>query len=102
MVKISDVAALAEVSPAVVSRVLSGDKALRGSVGTRERVIAAARELEYVPNHAAQSLRTARAGTVALVIPDVTSAVFAELTQGAEEEAMSRGLAIMLGRGKRL
>ena len=102
MVKISDVAALAEVSPAVVSRVLSGDKALRVSVGTRERVIAAARELDYVPNHAAQSLRTARAGTVALVIPDVTSAVFAELTQGAEEEAMSRGLAIMLGRGKRL
>ena len=102
MVKISDVAALAEVSPAVVSRVLSGDKALRVSDGTRERVIAAARELDYVPNHAAQSLRTARTSTVALVVPDVTSAVFAELVRGAEAEAVSRGLAIMLGRGERL
>jgi LacI family transcriptional regulator len=102
MVKLSDVAALAEVSPAVVSRVLSRDKALRVSDGTRERVIAAARELDYVPNHAAQSLRTARSSTVALVVPDVTSAVFAELTRGADAEAASRGQAIMLGRGERL
>ncbi len=102
MVKLSDVAARAGVSPAAVSRVLSGDATVRVSAETRERVLAAARELEYVPNHAARALRTARTSTVALVVPDVTSAVFAELARGAEQEASDRGLAIVLGRAERL
>lgn len=97
-VRISDVAAHAGVSTAAVSRVLSGDASLRVSAATRERVMAAARELNYVPNHAGRSLRTSRSRTIALVVPDVTSAVFAELAAGAEREAASRGLAIVLGR----
>lgn len=102
MVKISDVAALAGVSASAVSRVLSGDVTLRVSPDTRERVVAAARRLAYVPNHAARSLRTSRSRTIALVVPDVTSAVFAELAGGAESEAASRGLAIVLARAERL
>jgi len=102
MVKISDVAALAGVSPSAVSRVLSGDTTLRVSDATRERVITAARDLDYVPNHAGRSLRTSRSSTIALVVPDVTSAVFAELAAGAEREAVTRGLAIVLGRAERL
>ncbi|GAA1208272.1 LacI family DNA-binding transcriptional regulator [Rhodoglobus aureus] len=102
MAKISDVAALAGVSASAVSRVLSGDPSLRVSASTRERVIAAAKELAYVPNHAARSLRTSRSRTIALVVPDVNSAVFAELASGAEDEAASRGLAIVLARAERL
>jgi LacI family transcriptional regulator len=102
MVKLSDVAARAGVSPAAASRVLSGDSTVRVSEATRQRVMVAARELDYVPNHAARSLRTARTRTLALVVPDVTSAVFAELAGGAETEATSRGLAIVLGRSERL
>jgi LacI family transcriptional regulator len=102
MVKINDVAALAGVSPSAVSRVLSGDATLRVSEATRERVIAAAQHLDYVPNHAGRSLRTSRSSTIALVVPDVTSAVFAELAAGAEREAASRGLAIVLGRAERV
>lgn len=102
MVKISDVAALAGVSPSAVSRVLSGDATLRVSEATRDRVLAAARDLDYVPNHAGRSLRTSRSSTIALVVPDVTSAVFAELAAGAEREAVARGLAIVLGRAEYL
>lgn len=102
MVKISDVAALAGVSPAAVSRALSGDKTLRVSEATRARVFDAARKLDYVPNHAGRSLRTARSGTLALIVPDVTSAVFAELAAGAEEEAATRDMAIVLGRSESL
>ncbi len=102
MVKLTDVAALAGVSPAAASRVLSGDKTVRVSDATRERVMDAAQQLDYVPNHAGRSLRTSRNSTVALVIPDVTSAVLAELANGAEEEAAARGLAIVLGRAERL
>jgi LacI family transcriptional regulator len=102
LAKISDVAALAGVSASAVSRVLSGDATLRVSAATRERVLAAALQLAYVPNHAARSLRTSRSRTIALVVPDVTSAVFAELASGAEDEAASRGLAIVLARAERL
>jgi LacI family transcriptional regulator len=102
MVKISDVAALAGVSASAVSRVLSGDATLRVSEATRERVMAAAAQLDYVPNHAGRALRTSRTRTIALVVPDVTSAVFAELAGGAEREAAARGLAIVLGRAERL
>jgi LacI family transcriptional regulator len=102
MVKISDVAALAGVSPGAVSRVLSGDATLRVSAETRERVLAAALQLDYVPNHAARSLRTSHTSTVALVVPDVTSAVFAELAGGAEDEAARRGFTIVLGRAETL
>ena len=102
MVKIGDVAALAGVSTSAVSRVLSGDGTLRVSPATRERVLAAAHDLAYVPNHAGRSLRTSRSRTIALVVPDVTSAIFAELANGAEREAASRGLAIVLARAERL
>jgi LacI family transcriptional regulator len=102
MAKISDVASLAGVSTAAVSRILSGDAKLRVTDETRERVLAAARELRYVPNNAARSLRTARTRTIALVVPDVTSAVYAELARGAEDEAEARGYALVLGRAERL
>ena len=102
MVKISDVAALAGVSASAVSRVLSGDTTLRVSDETRGRVLEAARQLDYVPNHAGRALRTSRSATFALVVPDVTSAVFAELAAGAEREAASRGLAVVLGRAERV
>ena len=52
MVKLTDVAALARVSPSAASRVLSGDVTVRVSEATRERVLDAARQLDYVPNHA--------------------------------------------------
>lgn len=102
MAKISDVASLAGVSTAAVSRILSGDVKLRVTEETRERVLAAARELRYVPNNAARSLRTARTRTIALVVPDVTSAVYSELARGAEDEAAARGYALVLGRAEHL
>ena len=102
MVKLTDVAALAGVSPSAASRVLSGDTSVRVSDATRERVLDAARQLDYVPNHAGRSLRTSRSSTIALVVPDVTSAVFAELANGADQEAAARGLAIVLGRAERI
>ena len=47
MVTISDVAKLAQVSPAVVSRVLNDDATLRIGTDTRERVLSAVAELNY-------------------------------------------------------
>lgn len=60
-----DVAARAGVSPMTVSRVINGRPGVRTE--TRERVLAAMRELEYRPNVAARALVTGRSHTIGVV-----------------------------------
>lgn len=94
MVTISDVAKHAQVSPAVVSRVLNDDPSLRIGVETRARVLSAVEELDYVPRHAARSLRMHLPSVLSLVLPDATSAVHANLIRGVESAAFGRNLVI--------
>ena len=93
MVTISDVAKHAQVSPAVVSRVLNEDPSLRIGVETRARVLSAVDELNYVPRHAARSLRMHLPSVLSLVLPDATSAIHSELIRGVESAALERNLA---------
>jgi DNA-binding LacI/PurR family transcriptional regulator len=60
----ADVARLAGVSRATVSYVLNGSAAGRVGESTQEKVLEAARQLGYVPNAAARSLRAGRSGLV--------------------------------------
>lgn len=62
-----DVAAATGLSQPTVSRILSG-KGDRFRAGTREKVLAAARELEYLPHAGARSIRTGRHGAFALLL----------------------------------
>ncbi|MEX1335334.1 MAG: LacI family DNA-binding transcriptional regulator, partial [Candidatus Limnocylindrales bacterium] len=66
---IADVARQAGVDRAVVSKVLSGDPALRVREETRERVKAAAAALDYRPNFHARGLARAQAGAIGLLVP---------------------------------
>lgn len=59
-----DVASLAKISGATVSRVLSGRNDLSISPDTRAKVLEAARELGYVPNSAARALTSGKTGIV--------------------------------------
>jgi LacI family transcriptional regulator len=102
MANIRDVAALAGVSVGAVSRVLSDDPTLRVGDDTRRRVKDAAASLNYVPSHAARALRMSKAGALALVLPDVNSAVITELVRSVEEAAAERGVNLMLARATRL
>ncbi|MFC9974473.1 LacI family DNA-binding transcriptional regulator [Spirillospora sp. NPDC127200] len=77
---IKDVAAAAGVGIATVSRVLSGSGSV--SAATRERVLAAARALDYRPSAVGRSLKTRRTGGIGLVVPDVTDPFCAELVAG--------------------
>jgi DNA-binding LacI/PurR family transcriptional regulator len=64
----SDVARSAGVSRAVVSVVLNGAHGnVKVAPATRERVLAAAADLGYAPNRAAQALRRRRSGTIGFV-----------------------------------
>lgn len=95
MANIRDVSRAAGVSTATVSRALSG----RGYVNaaTRERVLAAAAELGYVPNALARGLKTRRSGLVGLIVPQLYDPIFATIAQGVEEVASAAGLQVMLG-----
>ncbi|PRY59957.1 MULTISPECIES: LacI family DNA-binding transcriptional regulator [Glycomyces] len=100
MAKLSDVAARAGVSVSAVSRVLSGDPAARVSEATRDRVRKAAAEVGYHPNFAGRALKLARTDVIALIVPDVTNALFTELTRGVEDEAVARGCVMLLARSE--
>jgi LacI family transcriptional regulator len=95
---LSDVAALAGVSISAVSRVLSNAPSSRVSDGTRQRIEDAARTLNYHPNFAARALKFSRTNVIALVVPDLTNAIFSELMRGVEEAAAELDYMVLLAR----
>lgn len=91
---IRDVARRAQVSVASVSRALNGLDNV--SSETRERVLAAANELGYVPHAGARSLSLARAHTIGVVLPDLHGEFFSEIVRGMDREASRRGYLLLL------
>jgi LacI family transcriptional regulator len=85
------VARRAKVSQAMVSYVMSGNAVVTAPAETRRRILAAADELGYVPNRAAQTLRTRRTYTVAGVIPDITNPFYPALERGIQDALEPRG-----------
>lgn len=96
MATVNDVARLAGVSTGTVSRVLSGDESLRVRPETRDRVIEAARKLDYTPNHAARSLRRSRAGLLGIAVHDTTNPVYAAIMEGAQQAAIEAGYMMLV------
>ncbi|MFJ8624947.1 LacI family DNA-binding transcriptional regulator [Kitasatospora sp. NPDC093550] len=85
----ADVAKLAGVSHQTVSRVLNGAPHVRPD--TRDRVLAAIRELDYRPNSAARALVTRRSQTLGVVSFDSTLYGPASMLDGIEQAARSAG-----------
>lgn len=94
-VTMRDVAKLAHVDAAVVSRVLRSDPTLSVRQETRDRIHAAVTKLDYRPNPAARSLRTSRANAYGLIIPDFHNTVYAGIIEGAQQAALDRNCALL-------
>ena len=92
--KLRDVAAVAGLSPATVSRYLNGNIALPQA--TRDRIDAAIGALGYRPNLLARRLSTGRSGTIGLVVPDIANPFFAAIAKGVGAEARVQGYALSL------
>lgn len=90
----SDVAALAGVSSATVSRVLNNNATVDPEYA--ERVRAAAEQLGYRPNIVARSLRKQSGKLISLIISDVANPFFTSITRGAEDVAQRAGYSILL------
>lgn len=91
-----NVADAAGVHPATASRALN--PATRGLVKavTARRVIKAAESLGYRPNPIARGLKTAKSGTVGLVIPDLTNPLFPPIVRGIEDVLEAAGYSGLL------
>ena len=91
---ISDVAKRAGVSPATVSRVLQGAEQV--SPSTRQKVQQAIDELGYVPSAVAQSMRSKKTQSLALVVPDITNAFWTTVVRGVEDVAQRHSYSVLL------
>lgn len=92
---LKDVARLAGVSTATVSRALNAPGKLDAE--TLERVQRAVGKLRYVPNGQARALRSQRSYTIGAVVPSFDYALYARTTSALEAELEGRGYALLLG-----
>ena len=89
-----EVAARAGVSVRTVSNVVSGTGQV--APATRARVQRVVDELGYRPNLAARQLRGGRTGLIGLVVPELTSAYFAELAGLVVQTALERSWTVVV------
>jgi len=92
--KMEDVARLAGVSTATVSRVLNNPELV--SAATRQRVNEAIRQLDYRLNIAARSLRTSQTRTIAVVLPTIADPVINRMVEAIEDVAIGAGYTLLL------
>jgi LacI family transcriptional regulator len=102
MTTLRDVAKRANVSISVVSAVLNGSRHVRTSAAVRDRVLRMVEELDYVPNHAARTLRLSRSGLVAAVIPTVSHPIYEHMLRGIQDAAESLGYVLILTEAARV
>ncbi len=91
----ADVARLAGVSPMTVSRAFKTDSSV--SDATRDAILKAADDLGYVFDSTASNLRSQKTDFIAVTIPSINNANFAETVRGLSEGLKPRGLQILLG-----
>lgn len=95
MANIKDIAELAGVSIATVSRVLRNPKVVKPV--TADKVRNAIKELSYEPNLLASSLRKQRADAVIVAVPDIYNPFTSSFMRGIEDVARENGIKVLLG-----
>jgi LacI family transcriptional regulator len=97
-VTLSDVAARAGVSRTTASFVLTGRRDMRTSADTEQRVLQAARELNYRPNLLARNLSNNQSHTIGLLSDRITTDAFAgQLIRGALSTALLHNQLMFIG-----
>ena len=94
MINIRELARLADVSPATVSRVINGTANVAPE--KRERVLEAIAQTEFVPNEVARSLFKKSAKIIGLIIPSIRNPYFTQLASIVDEVASRNGYRLFL------
>lgn len=95
MMTIKDVARIAGVSVATVSRVINESGYV--NVDTRKKVEAAIKQINYTPNEVARSLYKRKSKLIGLLLPDITNPFFPQLARGVEDRMQEHGYRIIFG-----
>ena len=91
----ADIARVMGVSPMTVSRAFKADSLV--SKVTREAILSAAEDLGYVFDSTASNLRSQKSDFVAVTIPSINNANFADTVGGLSDTLASRSMQILLG-----
>ena len=91
---IKDVAKRAGVSVASAGRALGNYGKI--SDETKQKVLAAAEELHYIPNKLAQSMRSHSTKTIAVVVADIQNNFFGAIVAAIEQKARQKGYAVLI------
>ncbi|SON50823.1 DNA-binding transcriptional regulator CytR [Vibrio tapetis] len=95
MATMKDVAQLAGVSTATVSRALMNPEKVSST--TRKRIEDAVMESGYSPNSLARNLRRNESKTIITIVPDICDSYFTEIIRGIEDAAVENGYLVLLG-----
>src|ERR687898_1337476 len=90
-VTLRDVARVAGVHPATVSRALNEETRALVNEATARRVLKAAEKLGYQPNPIARGLKTNRSYTIGVLVPDLTNPLFPPILRGIEDHLETGG-----------
>ncbi len=94
MATIKDVAKLAAVSVATVSRYLNDSGYV--SAEAKKAIEQAIAALNYKPNHIARSLSKKQMQTIGLIVPDIMNPFFPEIARAIEDTALKEGYTVIL------
>ncbi|MES4614431.1 MAG: HTH-type transcriptional regulator GalR [Ewingella sp.] len=97
MATIKDVARLAGVSVATVSRVINHSP--KASDSSREAVLSAMQHLQYHPNANARALAQQSTETLGLIVADVSDPFFGAMVKAVEQVAYATGNFLLIGNG---
>jgi LacI family repressor for deo operon, udp, cdd, tsx, nupC, and nupG len=95
MSSIREVARIAGVSVATVSRALSTPEKV--SSEAIKKVQAAIAKVQYRPNMLARNFRSTRAYSIVVLVPDITNPFYSLVIRGIEDHAQQKGYAVLLG-----
>ncbi len=93
-VTIKDIAKVANVSYATVSRALSGSPEI--GEATRERILKLCDEMNYIPNSVARSMVKRRTNIIGVITASINNPFMSELIEALETSARERGYSLMV------
>ncbi|MCD6450009.1 MAG: LacI family DNA-binding transcriptional regulator [Thermotogaceae bacterium] len=94
-VTLKDIAKMVGVSPSTVSRALANLPGV--SEDLRLKIKEIAKEMGYIPDMAAKSLKTRQMKTVGIIVPDITNPFFTAFLKGIDSVFFSRGYKFIIG-----
>src|SRR6201991_1434027 len=85
-----------KLSTSTISRAFNGNTDINKD--TKERILAYAKQHNYLPNHYASNLRDKKTKTLAVIVPEIANDFFSQAINGIEEVARKKGFYILLYR----